>query len=230
MTAPPVARFEFHLESELLSLQDDLASGAYRPGAFFTFEVRDPKRRAICAAPYRDRVVHHALCAVLEPHFDRRAISDSYACRQGKGTHAAIRRARHFARRYDYFLKCDVRMDDFLLFADDKPTLHLLLADIRRFLAEHLCLALKEEATLLTPVTEGIPFLGVSIYPGLIRLNRRTRQRFRSKALALEHRHAKGLVDHATLSATAASLFAHVAHADSYRLRCRVAGVNIIDG
>ena len=306
---PSVARFEFHLENELLALQNDLASGVYQPGTFFTFEVRDPKRRAICAAPFRDRVVHHALCAVLEPHFERRSIADSYACRRGKGTHAAIRRARHFACRHGYFLKCDIRkffasvdhavlrtllgrlfkekalldlldriiahappdaapgkglpignltsqhfanlylgeldhhikerlrvkgylryMDDFLLFADDKPTLHSLLADIRRFLAERLCLTLKEEATLLAPVTEGIPFLGFSIYPGLIRLNRRTRQRFCSKALALERYHARGLVDHATLSSTAASLYAHVAHADSYRLRRRVAGVNIIDG
>ena len=78
---PSVARCELHLENELLALQDALASGAYQPGTFFTFEVRDPKRRAICAAPFRDRVVHHALCAVLEPHFERRSIADSYACR-----------------------------------------------------------------------------------------------------------------------------------------------------
>ncbi len=61
-------------------------------------------------------------------------------------------------------------------------------------------------------------------------MNQRTRQRFCSKALALERRHAKGLLDDATLSAKAASLYAHVAHADSYRLRRRVAGVNMIDG
>ena len=69
----------------------------------------DPKRRRICAAPYRDRVVHHAVCNVLEPAFERRLIFDTYACRPGKGTHAAIARAQQFARRYGYFLKCDIR-------------------------------------------------------------------------------------------------------------------------
>ncbi len=103
---PTVARFELDLERELLTLQQALAAGSYCPGAFFTFEVQDPKRRAICAAPFRDRVVHHALCDVLESAFERRLIFDTYACRPRKGTHAAIARAQHFARRYRYYLKC----------------------------------------------------------------------------------------------------------------------------
>lgn len=78
---PSVARFEFHLERELLTLQEELATGNYQPGAFFTFEIRDPKRRAICAAPFRDRVVHHAVCDVLEPVFERRLIGSSAAAR-----------------------------------------------------------------------------------------------------------------------------------------------------
>jgi RNA-directed DNA polymerase len=77
-----VARFEFHLERELILLQEELLEGRYRPGAFYTFDVRDPKPRAICAAPFRDRVVHHAVCDVLEPIFERSAIFDSYANRQ----------------------------------------------------------------------------------------------------------------------------------------------------
>jgi RNA-directed DNA polymerase len=89
---PSVARFEFYLERELIALQEALQSGNYHPGEFCTFEVRDPKRRAICAAPFRDRVVHHAICDVLEPVFERRSIVDSDACRRGKGTHVAIKR------------------------------------------------------------------------------------------------------------------------------------------
>ncbi|NCA72188.1 MAG: RNA-dependent DNA polymerase, partial [Sphingobacteriia bacterium] len=108
-----VARFEFHLERELIQLQEELIEGRYQPGAFYTFGVRDPKPRAICAAPFRDRVVHHAVCDILEPVFKRYAIFDSYACRIGKGTHAAIvrarARARALARRHAFFLKCDVR-------------------------------------------------------------------------------------------------------------------------
>jgi RNA-directed DNA polymerase len=306
---PSVARFELDLERELLQLQEDLIYGTYRPGAFFTFEVRDPKRRSICAAPFRDRVLHHALCEVIEPVFERRAIFDSYACRRGKGSHAAIARAQDLARRWPFFLKCDVRrffasvdhrvlrellerlfveprllalldciidhappdafpgrglpignltsqhfanlylgeldhylkdrlrvkgyiryMDDFLLFAADKPTLHQRLAEVRVFLAEHLHLALKEEATLLAPVSQGIPFLGFHVYPGLVRLNRRTRQRFHRRMRALEQAYAAGGIDTNTLGARAASLFAHVAHADSHRLRSGTARATLLDG
>lgn len=104
-----VARFHYDLEGQLCRLQDELRGKTYVPGLYRTFTIRDPKVRLISAAPYRDRVVHHALCAVLEPIFERTFISDSYACRQGKGTHAAVDRFTHFARRYPYVLKCDVR-------------------------------------------------------------------------------------------------------------------------
>ena len=53
--------------------------------------------------------MHHALTSVLEPIFEPTFIHDSYACRAGKGTHAAVRRAQHFSRRFPYVLKADVR-------------------------------------------------------------------------------------------------------------------------
>jgi len=105
---PDVAAFEFDLEDNLLALQDELESQAYAPGPYYTFRIYDPKPRLISAAPFRDRVVHHALCLVIEPLFERRFIHDSYACRVGKGTHAALDRAQQFARRYPYVLKCDL--------------------------------------------------------------------------------------------------------------------------
>jgi retron-type reverse transcriptase len=304
-----VARFEFHLERELIALQEALQEGTYRPGAFCTFEVRDRKRRAICAAPFRDRVLHHAVCDVLEPVFESRSIHDSYACRRGKGTHAAIARAQQLARRWPFFLKCDVRrffasvdhavlrglltrlfkepevlglldriivhgppeaepgrglpignltsqhfanlylgeldhhlkdrmrvkgylryMDDVLLFAEDKSSLHRLLAEIRGFLANPLHLALKEQATRIAPVSEGIPFLGFHIYPGNIRLNQRTRRRFRRQVLEIERAYQAGRIDLRELSDRSASLFAHVGHADSYRLRRQLLDASMIDG
>jgi retron-type reverse transcriptase len=106
---PNVARFEFHLERELCRLQDELRSKTYRPGEYYTFRIFEPKPRLISAAPYRDRIVHHALCRVLEPLFEPTFISDSYACRKGKGSHAAVDRFQQFARRFPYVLKCDVR-------------------------------------------------------------------------------------------------------------------------
>lgn len=104
-----VARFQFHLEQELLSLQQELVNEDDQPGAYFTFEVSDPKRRPICAAPFRERVLHHAVCDVLEPYLERHLIFDTYACRRGKRTHAAVNRAQQFAQAYRYFAKCDVR-------------------------------------------------------------------------------------------------------------------------
>src|ERR1019366_5854029 len=83
----------------LWKLHEELSTKTYRPGAYRSFFIYEPKKRQISAAPYRDRVVHHALTGVLEPIFERSFIADSYACRKGKGTHAAVDRCQQFARR-----------------------------------------------------------------------------------------------------------------------------------
>ena len=101
--------FYFHLESELLSLQCELTSGCYIPKPYDIFQIREPKARRIAAAAFRDRVVHHAICNVLEPIFEKRLILDSYACRVGKGTHRALKRLQKFSRKYTYFLKWDIQ-------------------------------------------------------------------------------------------------------------------------
>jgi len=105
----PAASFEFNLEENLFQLQQELADKTYIPGPYCSFYVHEPKHRLISAAPFRDRVVHHALCQVIEPLFERRFIHDSYANREGKGTHRALDRCTHFARRYRYVLPCDTR-------------------------------------------------------------------------------------------------------------------------
>jgi RNA-directed DNA polymerase len=104
----PVADFEYAWESHLLRLQEELSTKSYRPGAYHSFHIHEPKKRLISAAPFRDRVVHHALCLVIEPIFERRFIHDSYANRVGKGTHRALDRCTYFARRHRYVLQCDV--------------------------------------------------------------------------------------------------------------------------
>jgi retron-type reverse transcriptase len=106
---PDVARFLMDLELELVRLRRELLDGSYRPGPYRTFEILDPKPRRISAAPFRDRVVHHALTRVLEPIFEQRFLPDSYACRRGLGTHRAIRGAQIAAKRFPFVLKCDIR-------------------------------------------------------------------------------------------------------------------------
>lgn len=105
----PAARFEFRLEDNLIAIQDELRSKTYRPGGYDSFYIHEPKRRLISAAPFRDRVVHHALVNVIQPVFEQSFISDSYANRIRKGTHRAIERAQVFARRFRYVLACDVQ-------------------------------------------------------------------------------------------------------------------------
>ncbi|MBM3222078.1 MAG: RNA-dependent DNA polymerase, partial [Candidatus Rokubacteria bacterium] len=94
--------------SKLLALQRELLDGTYRPGGYRHFVVREPVERKISAAPFRDRVVHHALCRVIEPLFDRVFLPHSFANRIGKGSHRAIRRAQELIAKYPYVLKADV--------------------------------------------------------------------------------------------------------------------------
>jgi retron-type reverse transcriptase len=104
-----VLKFNRNLEQELCRLQTKLQSKTYVPGQYKTFEIKEPKPRLISAAPYRDRVVHHALCAVIAPIFERTFIQDSYANRLGFGTHRALHRFVQFSRSSRYVLQCDIR-------------------------------------------------------------------------------------------------------------------------
>jgi retron-type reverse transcriptase len=108
-TRTDAARFEIGLEHEILRLQEELSALSYVPGPYRSFHVYEPKKRLISAAPFRDRVVHHALCNIIEPLFERTFIYDSYANRIGKGTHRAILRYQHWCRLNRYVLKCDIR-------------------------------------------------------------------------------------------------------------------------
>jgi retron-type reverse transcriptase len=94
-----VIEFETCLERNLMQLKQELEAMTYRPAPLTTFTIRDPKTRCISASHFRDRVVHHAICNVIEPIFDRNFIYDSFANRKGKGTHAAIRRFEFFLRK-----------------------------------------------------------------------------------------------------------------------------------
>ena len=104
-----VVRFEFNLERNLINLSTELKNKTYSPGRYKNFYLYDQKRRLITAAPFRDRVVHHALLQVIEPIFERMFIYDSYGCRVGKGQHRACNRYQRFARNNRYVLRCDIQ-------------------------------------------------------------------------------------------------------------------------
>jgi len=103
------ADFNFNLEEEIRRLHKELTMKTYRHGKYRTFTIRDPKTRQISAAPFRDRVVHHAVHDVIEPLIDSSFIHDSYACRKAKGTHKAVDRAQAFLRANKYCFHGDVK-------------------------------------------------------------------------------------------------------------------------
>jgi len=111
-----VPEFEYNLEKEIFEIKEELESFSFKPQPPKVFLVRDPKRRVIHATSFKERVIHHALCNIIEPIFDKTFIFDSYACRKEKGTHAAIERFDIFKRKTNknntkkcYILKADIK-------------------------------------------------------------------------------------------------------------------------
>lgn len=312
---PDVAAFEFDLEQNLLQLQQELIDETYRPGGYRNFIVHEPTRRKISAAPFRDRVVHHALCSVIEPLFDRVFLPHSFANRVGKGTHRALDRCRTLVKRHPYVFKADVSkffpsidheilyaliarrircaptrglirlildsgagvladeyettwfpgdtlldpserprglpignltsqfwanvylheldrfvvralgwdayvryVDDFLLFGDDRGSLH----DARRRIAEclgSLRLTLHPRKTRVFPVAAGVPFLGFVHMPGRVRIRQDAVRRFRRRMRRYRREFAEGALPVSRLSASVGSWTAHAAYGQTYRLR-----------
>lgn len=108
--------FELNLMDNIFSLHRDLAAKTYQHTPYQAFNISDPKPRNIHKASVRDRLLHRALYRVLYPFFARIFISDSYSCRENKGTHKAINKFRDYARQESFnhtrtvwVLKCDVR-------------------------------------------------------------------------------------------------------------------------
>jgi RNA-directed DNA polymerase len=106
---PDVEAWWMNRETEVTTLHKELLDGSYEPGAYRFFELFEPKRRLIAAAPFRDRVVHHALCNLLAPLLERRFLARSFSCQRGKGTTAARDCCRKLTNQFRYVLKCDVR-------------------------------------------------------------------------------------------------------------------------
>jgi RNA-directed DNA polymerase len=111
-----VIDFEEKLKENLMELRSELLSHEYQPRPLKTFILRDPKTRKISKSAFRDRVIHHAICNLIESVFDKRFIHDSFANRLGKGTLNAIKRFDEFKRKVSknntircYVLKADIK-------------------------------------------------------------------------------------------------------------------------
>jgi len=107
--ADQVIRYNQQLDQNLLRLREQIRTGLVVVGDYHRFKVYEPKERQVCAPAFQEQVLHHALMNVCHEHFERFQIFDSYASRKGKGTHAALERAKVFTRQNAWFLKLDVR-------------------------------------------------------------------------------------------------------------------------
>jgi len=309
-----VAAFEEQLGFHLSRLQAELQEGSYQPGRYVNFYIHDPKRRLISAAPFRDRVVHHALVNLIGPIYERKFIFDTYANRVGKGTHKALDRATYYMRRFEYVLPLDARqyfpsidhailleilqktiadervmrlcqqiiesgkdvhqenyemvyfagddllarlrprglpignltsqfwanvylngldhyikrhlgckaylryVDDMLLFANDKATLHEWRAAVIAYQAT-LRLTIHEQRAQPCPTRCGLPFLGWQLFPDHRRLKRNKVIHARRRLNALCKGYEEGEIPLERVSASVQSWVAHAAHGDTWGLR-----------
>ncbi len=113
---PYVIEFNNNLNENLELLKLELLSNKYQPKPLRTFVIREPKTRKIRKSYFVDRIVHHAICNVLDPIFEKRFIYDSFANRKGKGTLNAINRFDKFKKKVSknntrncYVFKADIK-------------------------------------------------------------------------------------------------------------------------
>ena len=130
--------FEGDYEAKLVDLWREINNGTYYPGRSISFIVDKPVKREIFAADFRDRIVHHLVINKLMSLFEALFISDSYSCREGKGSQYGINRVAEFVRECSedytkdcYILKMDIQ--SFFMSIDKR----ILAKRLHRFINEY---------------------------------------------------------------------------------------------
>jgi len=153
--------------------------------------------------------------------------------RPGRGVPIGNLTSQHFANFYlselDHFVKERRQikgylryMDDFISFSNNKQELRDLLRLIENFVQTELKLELKDTATIIAPVSEGIPFLGFRIFPNLIRIKRENLIRMRRKIRLKEALFLKGKISERSLTQSIQSIVGHVSHVNSLGARRKI--------
>lgn len=292
-----VEAFFTNLDDELMTLQAEILSGRVPVGQCRRFYVFDPKCREIIAPAFRERVLHHALMSVIGPVLDRGLVDDSFACRVGKGSLAAVHRVQHHARRFSWFGKLDVRkyfasidhrllmsalerrfknerllalvwriidahhettgrglpigaltsqnfanfflspfdrwlldqpqvhgivryMDDVLWWCDCRKDAIAIASRAEEFLATRLSLTIRSP-TIVNRSERGVTCCGFRIFPGIIKLTRRRKERYRAARNRWERRFHRGEESALCLQAGYASALAMTTPAHSVAWRRR---------
>lgn len=290
---PEVKNFIANADNELTLIAQQIQNGQLQFQDYQQFEVRDTKTRTIQAPSFRDRVIHNAIIRVTGPVFERSAICNSYACRAGKGQHAALKQLSQWVKRSQWYGKIDV-----LKYYDSIPhqQLLMLLADRfgeqrlialfesllnsyqctpnkglpigaltsqylgnfyldefdRRLLAttnvkyymrymddmimlgtrEQMTAARSEAQQILSTLqlsakhdgewnraSQGIPYLGFTVYPDRLRLNPGARKRLRKKWTDVRAQFKAGVMTEAEVQARGSAIFAHAEFSDDIAWR-----------
>jgi len=294
---PAVLDYEKNLDENLLRLKRDLMSGNAVTGNYHFFTISDPKVRKICAAPFSERIMHHALMNICSHRFEKHLIQNSCATRKGKGTKIALEKATFYTKRFRWFVKLDIRkyfdtidhiilknklntmfkdkdvielfsdiinsyqadnlkgvsignltsqyfanhylsqadhyateqlkthgyiryMDDILFFGNDKQ---LLISQCNAFISfVEKTLNLEFKQIVHDRTTGGVPFLGYRLYPYFVRLNRRSKKRFKTKMRAAYYNLEQRQWSESDFQQHVLPLLAFTEKADTLKLRKNV--------
>lgn len=148
-----VAKFSYHLEENLFEIIKQLNDETYEFGPYRSFTIFEPKKRKIESASFRDRVVHHSIFNTLEIVFEPKFFAHSYACRSGRGNHAAMLTLKRWvsANPDMWFLKCDIKK---YFESIDRKTLFEVLS---RSIGDKKLLSCLEKLIFTAPGQTGIP-------------------------------------------------------------------------
>lgn len=292
-----VIDYEKNLDKNLLQLKKELITGNVVTGSYHFFTITDPKVRRICAAPFSQRIMHHAIMNICHNRFEKHLIFNTYATRKFKGTYAALDKARQQAKKYTWFVKLDIRkyfdsidhgvlagqleelfsdsmllsvlqqiiesyhvepnkglpignltsqyfanhylsvadhyateqlqikgyiryMDDILFFGDEKELLTAQSKALINFVEKTLNLVFKQN--VIDRTMGGVPFLGYKLFPYFVRLNTRSKKRFKMKMKAAFNNLKHDVWSESDFQQHVTPLPAFVEKADTQRLRHNV--------
>jgi retron-type reverse transcriptase len=225
-----VIRVEKDLDNLIEELRLSLINGTYKTAEYRTKKIYEPKERTIYVLPfYPDRIVHHAIMNILEPIWDNLFISDSYACRNGKGQHIGNYLSQWFGNLYlneldmfmkhDNKIKCYIRYcDDFLLFSNDKALLKEMAIKIKDYVENILKLRLSK--CNLFPTSQGIDFLGYRHFSsGYILVRKTTAKRMKKRIRRLKWELTKKKITNDRALSVIGSISGWLKWANTYNLQ-----------
>ena len=188
-----LAAFMADAPAQLARVQEALLAGRLPDGRLRVFAIQDPKPRLIHAAPFADRVAHHALMRQMAGRLEQALVPTSFACRPGLGLHAALLHAQRQMLAQPACTGHARYMDDVLLWCASRTDALALAEAVAGFCDASLGLLLKPP--VLAPVKAGMAFCGMRLGPHGLRPGRRRQRAWAGRWRALQADWQGGALD-----------------------------------